>query len=127
MKPIVGLLFCLVCIGASPTGSRGFLVDANCFRSEERNVNPDDINVAGAHDIDFEIRACYPRANKTRTFIVVLQSGEILALDAVGNTEAAKLLVATGRVKPRQRRFAVDITGTISDETIYVNSISGAR
>jgi hypothetical protein len=126
MKPIVGLLLCLVCISASPIGSRGFLVDANCFRTEERNVNPDEINVPGAHDIDFEIRACYPRANKTRTFIVVLQSGEILALDAVGNTTAAELLVAAGSVKG-QRRFAVDITGTISGETIYVNSISSAR
>jgi hypothetical protein len=99
------------------------LVDASCFQSEERNVNPDTINLPGARDLDFEIRACYPRANKTKAFMVVLSGGEILTLDAPGNTQAAKLVSAVGRPKGRHR-FGVNITGTISGEIMHVDSIS---
>jgi hypothetical protein len=102
-------------------------VDAGCFQSEERNVNPDYINVPGARDLDFEIRACFPRANKTTTFIVILSSGEILKLDPPGNTQAAKLVNAAGKPPKRQRHFAVNITGIISNDTIHVDSIASAK
>jgi hypothetical protein len=86
MKLIVaGLLLCLVSVLGSSTTSRGYLVDAGCFQREERNVNPDYISVPGARDIDFEIQACLPRANKTNAFMVVLLSGEVVKLDAAGN------------------------------------------
>ena len=107
--------------------SLGYLVDARCFQSEERNVNPDYISVPGARDIDFEIRACVPRANKTKTFMVVLLSGEVLKLDAAGNAQAAKLVKAAGRSGRPQRHFAVNITGTISSGTINVNLIAGVN
>ncbi len=124
MKPIVGLFLCLVSVSAASLGSRGDLVDANCFRSEERNVNPDYISAPGARDLGLEVRACYPRANKTRKFIVVLATGEILALDAAGNTQAAQLVAAAAKRRPT---FPVNVTGTISDNTIRVDSISAVN
>jgi hypothetical protein len=127
MKLIVaGLLLCLVSVLGSSTTSRGYLVDAGCFQREERNVNPDYVNVPAGRDIDFEIRACLPRANKTNAFMVVLLSGEVVKLDAAGNSQAAKLVNAAG--KPgTQRRFVVNITGTISNRIMYVDSIAAAK
>jgi hypothetical protein len=71
----VGLFLFLVSVPGSSTTALGYLVDARCFQSEESNVNPDYINMPGARDLDFEIRACFPRANKTKTFMGYRQQG----------------------------------------------------
>jgi len=127
MKLIPVLLLCLLSVRACTISSKGFLVGANCFQSEERNINPGDINLPADQDVDLRIRACYPRANKTRTFMVVLSSGEIFSLDAAGNALSAKLVAAAGKPGKGQPRFAVDITGSTWHETIHVDSISAAR
>jgi hypothetical protein len=126
MKRIAGLMLSVAALGAS-TASRGFLVDAGCFQAEENNVNPDDINLPGAHDVGFEIRACYPRANKTKKFMVVLSSGEFFRLDAAGDAQAMKLLSAAGKPKKGQDRFVVNVSGTISGNTIHLDSLSAGR
>ncbi|HVW06980.1 MAG TPA: hypothetical protein VHC90_00250 [Bryobacteraceae bacterium] len=124
MKPLLGFLLCVVPLAGA---SRGYLVDAGCFQAEEKNVNPDDINLPGAHDVGFEIRACYPRANKTKKFMVVLSSGEFFALDAAGDAEASRVVSAAGRPKKGQDRLAVNISGTVAGKTIHVDSLSPAR
>ena len=123
----VGLFLCLVSVPGSSTTALGYLVDARCFQSQESNVNPDYINMPGARDLDFEIRACFPRANKTKTFMAVLSNGEVLRLDAVGNVQAAKLVNAAKKPGKRQRYFDVKITGTISNDIIHVDSIAPAN
>ncbi len=127
MRRIAGLMLWMAALGASSTASHGFLVDAGCFQAEENNVNPDYINLPGAHDVGFEIRACYPRLNKTKKFMVVLSSGEFYRLDAGGNADAARLVAAAGKPKKGQDRFIVDVSGTISGNTIHVDSLSAGR
>ena len=127
MKPIAGLLLCVVSVGASSTNLRGNLVDANCFQSITTNVNRDYINVPAGRDLDLAIRSCYPRANKAKRFNVVLPSGEVLALDAAGDSQAVKLVNAAGKPKKGQDWFVVNVTGTISNHTVQVDSISGAN
>jgi len=127
MKALAAVLLCLVTVRASTTSAKGFLVGANCFQTEQSNVNPTDINMPTADDVDFDIRACYPRANKTRSFMVVLSDGEVLALDAAGNAEAARLVDEAGKRRKGEHRFAVNVTGTVSHDTIHVSSISAAR
>jgi hypothetical protein len=117
----------LLSIPGFSTTSSGYLVDARCFQAEERNVNPDYINMPGARDLDFEIRACSPQSNKTTSFMVVLSSGLVLKLDAAGNTQAAKLVNAAGKPGKRHRYFAVNITGTVSNDTLRVDSIAAAK
>lgn len=126
MKLLVVFLGLVSVLGSSTT-TLGYLVDARCFQSEERNVNPDYIGMPAARDLDFEIRSCFPRANKTRTFIAVRPNGEIFRLDTVGNTQAAKLVNAAGKPGKRQRYFVVKVTGTISNDTIQVDSIAPAN
>ena len=112
---------------ASAATWSGDLVDAECFRTEQRNVNPDYISMPGATDLGFDIRACYPRLGKTRNFMIVLTDGQTYRLDAVGNTKAAKLVdVAGGRGK-RQLYFVVTVTGTILKDHINVDSIAGPQ
>ena len=125
VKAIYGaMLLCLVSTLASAGTWTADLVDAGCFQSEERNVNPDDITVPGARDLDFEIRACYPRAKKSRTFMVVLSSGEIFSLDSAGNSQAARLVDAAGKRPKGHADFPVKVTGSISKDRIDVNSMT---
>ena len=102
----------------------GSLVDFRCFESEESNVNPDYINVPAARDIDFEIRACLPRPNKTKTFAFVLSSGEGVRLDPAGNAKAAALVRTAGK---RKHYFVVDISGNLEKDTLHVDSIAAAK
>jgi hypothetical protein len=112
---------------ASAATWTGDLVDAECFRTEQRNVNPDYISMPGAVDLGFNIRACYPRPGKTRKFMVVLTDGQSYSLDATGNSEAAKLVDAAGKRGKRQHYFIVIVTGTISKAHISVDSITGPQ
>ena len=117
----------LISIPGFSSTSKGYLVDATCFQAEERNVNSDYIIMPGARDLDFEIRACSPRSNKTTSFVVVLSSGLVLKLDAAGNTKSTTLVNAAGKPGKRQRYFAVHITGTVSKDTLRVDSIAAAK
>ncbi|HKD09369.1 MAG TPA: hypothetical protein VKB79_25920 [Bryobacteraceae bacterium] len=120
-----GLVVCMASLASAPTWS-GDLVDAGCFQSEQRNVNPDYVSMPGATDLGFDIRACYPRPGKSRRFVVVLTGGESYRLDAAGNSEAAKLVDMAGK-RGKKHYFVVTITGTISKDQINVDSIAGPR
>jgi hypothetical protein len=95
-----------------------------CFQTEERNVNPDYINLPGAHDLDYDIRACYPRDARSRNIIVVLSTGETFKLDAAGNAAAAKLVEAAGKPAKRQHYFPVEVIGRIVKDRLEVQSIA---
>jgi hypothetical protein len=100
----------------------GTLVDSRCYASEERNVNPTDTLTYVDRDGNREVRYCSPRA-KTKSFAVVQADGTIVSLDSAGNAKAAELVRAAGK----QSRFAVGVTGTLSKDTISVDSITMAK
>jgi hypothetical protein len=118
-------LIALLCLSSalSLAGSwSGVLVDAKCYASEERNVNPTDTLTHVDRDQNSEIRYCSPRS-KTRAFAVVQQDGAIYKLDSAGDLKAVELLRKTGK----RSRFPVAITGEMSGSIIKVDSISVAR
>jgi hypothetical protein len=118
-------LTALLCLSSalSLAGSwSGVLVDAKCYATEERNVNPTDTLTHVDRDQNSEIRYCSPRP-KTKVFGVVQQDGSIYKLDSAGNLKAVDLVRKTGK----QSRFPVAITGEMNGNTIQVNSISVIR
>ena len=96
----------------------GVLVDAACYASEERNVDPKNTTFDVDRDRDFEVRYCLPTP-KTKWFAVVQQSGQSLTLDANGNTKAAEIVPGKGR----KSRIHVTVTGQMTMHQVKVNSI----
>lgn len=125
MKPILWSLLLGALSAPLLAGTwSGDLVDSGCFRNEETNVSPDYLNDPGARDFAFELRACLPRAGKTKKFDLILADGESLKLDAAGNAKAAALVRATPKPK---RYFVVRIAGEVRKDTIQVVSIAAAK
>lgn len=120
MKPAtrIAAFFCLVCGHGFAGTWPGFLVDSNCYRNEERNINPTD-TVPADRDRGDEVRYCRPNA-KTKSFAFVDRDGRSFKLDAAGDAEAAKLVPAGGK----QGLFSVSVTGEKNGNTIQVDSIS---
>jgi hypothetical protein len=100
----------------------GYLVDAKCYASEERNVNPFDSNFNTNHDRGYEIRVCQPSA-KTRSFTVVDSDGVSFELDPSGNGKAADVVRQAGKTS----MLSVTITGQKHKDTVSVTSISPVR
>ena len=100
----------------------GYLVDAGCFASQERNVNPFDGNFNTNHDRGYEVRVCRPSAT-TRSFTLVGSDGAVFELDSAGNQKAAELVRQTGR----QQVFSVTVTGEKHKDTVTLDSISVTR
>lgn len=115
-------LLCLSTVLSLAGSWSGALVDAKCYDSEERNVNPNDTSTFVDRDKNLEIRYCSPTP-RTKSFSVVQQDGLSLKLDSAGNAKATELVRKTGK----RSRFPVAITGEISRNTIKVDSISMAR
>jgi hypothetical protein len=105
----------------------GTLVDAKCYASEERNVNPTDTLTAVDRDTNLHIRYCAPTP-KTKAFALLQHDGLSFTLDAAGNAKAAELVRlnerAVGKTRGSRPRFAVAITGSLSTHRIQVDSIS---
>jgi hypothetical protein len=97
----------------------GILVDAKCYGSEERNVNPTDTLTNVDRDRNLEIRFCHPRA-KTKLFAVVTEDGLSHKLDSVGNMKAAELVRTSGK----KSHLEVNVAGETNKDTIRVDSIS---
>lgn len=113
-------LIALLCLGsASGFGESwsGILVDSKCYESEERNLNP--FEIEGAHDRGMEIRACHPGL-RTKLFALVDDEGQIFRLDPVGNAKAAEL----SRTADKKHAIAVAVTGERSKNTLKVDSIA---
>lgn len=100
----------------------GVLVDAKCFSSEERNVNPTDTLTNVDRDRNLEIEYCSPRT-KTKSFAVVQRNGLSFYLDSAGNAQAVELVRKTGK----KSVFPVVITGEMTKNTVKVDSISMAK
>jgi hypothetical protein len=123
--PMIGLA-ALACLMAAPVFAQswsGYLVDAKCYDSEERSVDPFGTAPPVSRDKNLEIGMCTP-SFKTRSFAVV-QPDELRSfyLDAAGNAKAAGLVERTGK-----RSFhKVTVTGEMFVDVIEVKSISNAR
>ena len=100
----------------------GYLVDAKCYASQERNVNPFDSNFNTNHDRGYEIRVCRPSA-KTTSFTVVARDGSSFELDPSGNDKLADLI----RQAAKEPDIAVTVTGEKHKDTVKVNSITLTR
>jgi hypothetical protein len=119
------LLAVFLCLCAAPVYAetwKGYLVDARCYSSQERNVNPFDPNFNTNHDRGYEVRVCRPSA-KTRSFAVVDFDGVSFELDPSGNGKAADLI----RQAPKESVISVTLTGEKHKDTVRVDSISLAR
>ena len=124
MKHTMLVAVCLF-LGSAPVFAEtwtGYLVDAKCYASQERNVNPFDSNFNTNHDRGYEVRVCRPSA-KTSTFAVVDPDGVSFELDSAGNQKAAELVRQTGK----KSVFGVTVTGELHKDTVSVDSISVAR
>lgn len=132
MKPTI-IAFAAICLAAAPAFAAqqaqdqgrtwsGFLVDRQCYESEERNVNPGDTETYVDRDRDLEVRFCSPHA-KTKTFSLVDHDGIGYSLNAAGNAKAAEIARQTGKKVPME----VTVEGQQSKNTIDVGSISLAK
>jgi hypothetical protein len=119
------LLAALVCLGSAPVYAEtwtGYLVDAKCYASQERNVNPFDPNFDTNHDRGYEVRVCQPGA-KTKSFTIVQSDGVSFELDPSGNGKAADLIRQTSK----ESVIRVTVTGEKHKGIVRVDSISLAN
>ena len=120
----ITLLF-LLCLtaGLAFGGSwRGYLVDSNCFATDENNVNFFDGATDVDHDRNLEIVQCRP-GKRTKSFTVIEEEGPNFKLDAAGNTKAAELVSKTDK----KSHLLVTVTGDMNKGTVNVTSISLVR
>jgi hypothetical protein len=124
MKLLMIGLAALVCLAARPGFAKswsGFLVDSNCYESEERNVNPWDTETYVDRDRDWEIRYCSPNT-KTKSFTIVDHNGMSFRLDTAGNAKAGELIRKAGK----KNFLEVTVNGEMSKDELKVYSISVA-
>lgn len=101
------------------TAWSGFLVDAKCYESMERNVNPfDPVN----RDRGEEVLYCAPKP-KTRLFALVAPDGSSFRLDPVGDEKAADLVRDAGK----KNHYRVTVTGEKTRRMVSVKAIVLAR
>ena len=109
----------LAAVDENATAWSGFLVDAKCYESMERNVNPfDPVN----RDRGEEVLYCAPKP-KTKVFSVVAPDGSSFKLDAAGDEKAADLVRDAGK----RDHYRVGVTGEKNWGIFRVNSIVLAR
>ncbi len=125
MKLTIIVFAALVILAATPAFAKswsGFLVDSNCYESEERNKGPNDTLNYVNRDKDREVRYCSPNA-KTKSFTFVDHDGIGFRLDPAGNAKAAEIVPKTGK----SHVLEVTMTGEKNKDLIEVNSISRAK
>lgn len=114
----IAVLGSFVCaLGRAETWT-GWLVSANCYQSEENNVNPGDPLTNVDRDRGEEVMYCSPNA-KTKSFTIVDRDGYTHRLDMNGNTQAADLVRTAGK----KNYYAVTVTGEKEKNAIKVQSI----
>jgi len=119
------IFFAVLLLGSSPALAEswtGYLVDARCYASEERNVNPFAASFDANHDRGYQIRVCRPKVG-TRKFAVVDSNGQSFQLDPSGNAKAADFVRRIGE----KRLLNVTVTGQRHEQTVTVESISLAK
>ena len=115
------LVFCLAAAPSFAATVFGRLVDSNCYRSAQRNVNSKDGLTNVDRDQGMDIRMCYA-SSKTKSFTIVEPSGMSFMLDAAGDAKAGELLRKIGR----HPGLYVNVTGEIAKNMIQVNSVMPA-
>jgi hypothetical protein len=111
-------LACLASLPALASNWAGALVDAKCYASMQRNVNPAETHPAST-DTRRAIRYCSPN-QKTKSFAIVQQDGLVLNLDPSGDQKAAALFLKVGKRSP----YPVHAKGEMSGDTLKVDEIS---
>ena len=107
----------LLASAAMPAETRtGFLVDSQCYTSQEQNARQVDIDTN--HDRDFEIRQCAPAA-KSRSFAIVTRDGISYKLDPAANSRVVALLQSSSAKRP----IEVTVEGSKSGNVLTVDSI----
>jgi len=94
----------------------GFLVDARCYDSEERNARVWDLETN--HDRDYEVRVCTP-SSKTKAYKLVDRNGQSVRLDPAAGAKVMPLLQAN-----HSKPLPVTIQGSESGKMLQVDSIS---
>jgi hypothetical protein len=111
---------CVLWSASSPAATwSGTLVNADCYRSLQRNVNPDDTEPSADTDVNSDIRYCAPSL-KTRHFAVIDSVGEVFELDDAADSRAAALV----RSAQKQKRIHVTVTGQLSGQRLHADTIS---
>ena len=116
------VVLCLLSVPVFADTWTGYLVDAKCYASEERNVSPFDSNVDTDRDRGSEVQFCRP-SPKTKTFAIVDYDGRSVALDASGNAKAADL----AKQATRKSVIAVTVTGQKHGKVVAVDSITTTK
>src|SRR5215471_3446442 len=91
----------------------GYLLDAKCYASEERNVNPFAPSFDANHDRAYEIRVCRPKI-RTKEFTVIDVNGQSFKLDPSGNAKATEFVREIGQ----KRLLYVTVTGERQKDTV---------
>jgi len=127
MKPIFGLFACLMLAQAAHTfTSHADLVDAGCFQHAQKKTNPEDVDVPGAQNVRAEVRACYPKPTETKVFMLALPGHDVAILDPASNAQALQLVNGFGDRKGRHR-VEVNVTGTIDNNVVHLDSITAVK
>jgi hypothetical protein len=113
------ILLCLLSVPVFADTWTGYLVDAKCYASEERNVSPFDPDIDTDRDRGSEVQFCRPSL-KTKTFAIVDYDGQSVDLDASGNAKAADLV----KQAPSKSPIAVTVTGQKHGKVVAVDSIT---
>ncbi len=120
MRPAI-LLFFASTLGFASTWS-GFLVDSNCYTSEEHNISPHDTLNHVNRDMAWEIQFCAAKP-KTKKFAVVQEDWDSLAFDSAGDAKARDLVVKA----KKKGVLTVVVNGQLNKKTIQVDSIAVAN
>lgn len=111
----------LILLALSTTGFgegwSGVLVDAKCYDSMERNVNPFEPYV----DHELDARYCRPSAH-TKLFAILQDDWTLVKLHPAANTQVMDLVH-----QARKKVFiGARVTGELQKDTVRVDSISPA-
>jgi hypothetical protein len=119
----LAVVVCLTSVAGFGESWSGWLVNSRCYDALESNKNPQDTSSYVDRDRGAEIEYCTPNA-KTKFFAVVLvNDGERLTFDSVGNAMAAALVPKAGK----SSFVRVEVMGQRKNNKIAVQSVSLAR
>ncbi len=109
--------FTIVSVLAFGQSWTGFLVDADCYQSASTNTKP-----GQQRDRNKDIKQCAPSATTT-SFRFMDRGGETFKLDTAGNAKAVEAV----HKAPGRSPMEVTVTGSRSDDTLKVDSMSVAK
>lgn len=115
--------WCLAPVAVSAATWPGYLVDANCYESEQHNVNKFGSSSAD-RDVTAEVRDCRPTVN-TKFFGVVGDDTQMTRLDPSGNAKVVEFVRQNAGMK--DSLLPVTVTGDKLKGRLQVDSIASGR